>query len=84
MENRRTADAARLNGDLGDLPKHTAAAIHERGNAGILEAGDLLSQVHQRDPAQARELHNLMMEWLPPETLGRATELAGNAKVGSA
>lgn len=54
--NRRTADALKRRTTVGDLLIFTVDAINTDGEKAVQEVADLIGQVHERSPDQAKEL----------------------------
>ncbi len=64
--NRRTADALGRVRGVGDLPRFTVDAINTDGTKAVHEVADLIGQVHERSPDQAKELLETTMQNVAP------------------
>ncbi|MBO6948286.1 MAG: hypothetical protein JJ855_09950 [Rhodospirillales bacterium] len=64
--NRRTADALGKVRGVGDLPRFTSDAINTGGDKAVYEVADLIGQVRERDPEQAKELLETTLQNVAP------------------
>ena len=64
--NRRTAEALGKVRGVGDLPRYTADAINTDGTKAVHEVADLIGQVHERSPDQAKELLERTLQNVAP------------------